>query len=45
MKSPCWSAQPSEKEAVEELLRRGIKEIVVKHGAKGATFYDADAAD
>lgn len=31
----------SEKEAVAELLRRGVKEIVVKHGEKGATFYDA----
>ena len=31
----------SEKEAVAELLRRGITEIVVKHGAKGATYYDA----
>ena len=31
----------SEEEAVAELLRRGIQEIVVKHGATGATFYDA----
>lgn len=30
----------SEKDAITELLRRGIKEIVVKHGEKGATFYD-----
>lgn len=31
----------SEEEAVAELLRRGIKEIVVKHGETGATFYDS----
>jgi sugar/nucleoside kinase (ribokinase family) len=31
----------SEEEAVAELLRRGIKEIVVKNGVAGATFYDS----
>ena len=31
----------SEEEAVAELLQRGIKEIVVKNGVAGATFYDS----
>ena len=31
----------SEQDAITELLRRGIKEIVVKHGEQGATFYDS----
>ncbi len=31
----------NEEAAIPELLKRGIKEIVVKHGASGATFYDA----
>lgn len=33
-----------ESEAVAELLARGIKAIVVKRGAKGASYFDADTA-
>jgi sugar/nucleoside kinase (ribokinase family) len=32
----------TERGAIDELLRRGVKEVVVKRGAEGCSFYDAD---
>ncbi len=32
----------SERGAIDELLQRGVKEVVVKRGAQGCSFYDAD---
>jgi tagatose kinase len=32
----------SERGAIDELLERGVREVVVKRGAQGCSFYDAD---
>ena len=42
MKSRCWRSATSERGAIDELLQRGVKEVVVKRGAQGCSFFDAD---
>jgi sugar/nucleoside kinase (ribokinase family) len=32
----------SERGAIDELLKRGVKEVIVKRGAQGCSFFDAD---
>jgi sugar/nucleoside kinase (ribokinase family) len=32
----------SERGAIDELLKRGVKEVVVKRGAQGCSFFDAN---
>jgi sugar/nucleoside kinase (ribokinase family) len=36
------SSCQAERGAIDELLKRGVKEVVVKRGAQGCSFFDAN---